>query len=386
MGNALRILTTHAGSLPRPKALVEMYVRLSRREPVDPARFAEAVEQSTRHVIERQLEAGIDIGNNGEQARESFFTYVQHRMSGFGGQSERPIMRDLTRYASFLELKLPDFSRTMVSLMNAPKAIGPVRYVDRSLVEKECADYRRIAGEQSSRFTESFMTAASPGIVASAMLNEYYKSYDEYVLAVADALRTEYAYIVSQGFVLQLDCPDLAMERHTSYVERPLAEFGDYIDLNIRAINRAVEGLPRDRVRMHVCWGNYEGPHTLDVPLEDILPHFYAARVGALMVSMANPRHAHEYRCFARHPLPEEMRLIVGAIDTTTNYVEHPEVVADRIERAARAVGDPRRILAGTDCGFDTAAGLGEVAEEVVWEKLRALRAGADLATRRLFE
>jgi 5-methyltetrahydropteroyltriglutamate--homocysteine methyltransferase len=385
MGNAPRILTTHAGSLPRPKALVEMYVRLSRREPVDPARFAAAVEQSTRHVIERQLDAGIDIGNNGEQPRESFFTYVQHRMSGFGGQSERPVMRDITRYASFLELKLPDFSRTMVSLMNAPKAIGPVRYVDRSLVEKECADYRRIVGEQPTRFTESFMTAASPGIVASAMLNEYYKSYDEYVLAVADALRTEYAYIVSQGFVLQLDCPDLAMERHTSFAERPLAEFVDYIDLNIQAINRAVEGIPRDRVRMHVCWGNYEGPHNLDVPLEDILPHFYAARVGALMVSMANPRHAHEYRCFERHRLPEEMRLIVGAIDTTTNYVEHPEVVADRIERAARAVGDPHRILAGTDCGFDTAAGLGEVAEEVVWEKLRALCAGADLAARRLF-
>jgi 5-methyltetrahydropteroyltriglutamate--homocysteine methyltransferase len=384
MRNEPRILTTHAGSLPRPKALVEMHARRSRNEPIDPARFTQSVEQAVRHVIERQLEAGIDIGNNGEQPRESFFTYVRHRMSGFGGHSQRPIMKDIIHYPTFLAVKLPDFSRTMVNLMSAPKAIGAVRYVDRSLVEKECADYGRILSEQPSRFVESFMTAASPGIVASAMLNEYYRSYEDYVLALADALKTEYEYIVSHGLVLQVDCPDLAMERHTSFAERPLSEFVDYIDLNIQAINRAVENIPRERVRMHVCWGNYEGPHNFDVPLADILPHFYTARVGALMLSMANPRHAHEYRCFERHPLPDGMRLIVGAIDTTTNYVEHPEVVADRIERAARAVGDPHRIVAGTDCGFDTAAGLGGVAEEVVWEKLRALRAGADLATRRL--
>ena len=383
--SSTRILTTHAGSLPRPKALVEMMVRKSRREEVDAAAFAQAVEQSTRHVVARQLEAGIDVGNNGEQPRESFFTYIQHRMSGFGGTSQRPIMKDIIHFQSFLDLKLPEFSRTSVSLISAPKAIGAVRYVDRSGVETECADYRRILNEQASQFVESFMSAASPGIVAAAMLNEYYPRYDDYVLALADALKVEYAYIIAQGFVLQIDCPDLAMERHTSFADRPLRDFLDFVDLNITAINRALEGIPCDRVRMHVCWGNYEAPHIFDVPLGEILPRLYQAHVGALVLSMANPRHAHEYRCFARHPLPEEMLLVVGVVDPTTNYVEHPEVVADRIERAAGAIGDPHRVLAGVDCGFDTAAGLGEVAEEVVWEKLRALREGADLATERLF-
>ncbi|HXQ22565.1 MAG TPA: cobalamin-independent methionine synthase II family protein [Candidatus Acidoferrales bacterium] len=380
-----RILTTHAGSLPRSKALIEMHVRQSRHEPVDPAAFADTVEQSTRRVVARQLDAGIDVGNNGEQPRESFFTYVQHRMSGFGGQSQRPIMQDITHYPSFLALKLPEFSRTMVSLMNAPQAVGEVRYADRSQMEIECADYRRILAAQPSGFVESFMSAASPGIIAAAMLNAHYPSYAEYVTALADALRIEYEYIVAQGFVLQIDCPDLAMERHTSFAGKPLAEFLDFVDVNIAALNRALANVPPDRVRMHVCWGNYEAPHDCDVPLADVLPHLYDARVGALLLSMANPRHAHEYRCFERYPLPNDMLLIAGVIDPTTNYVEHPEVIADRIERTARAVGDPHRVLAGTDCGFDTAAGLGEVAEEIVWEKLKALRAGADLATRRLF-
>ena len=380
-----RILTTHAGSLPRSKELLELLVHKSRREPVDAVAFAAAVEQSTRHVITGQLEAGVDVGNNGEQPRESFFTYVQHCMSGFAGIGHRPIMRDIVHFQSFLEIKLPDFSRTMVSLGQTPKAVGKVEYVDRSIIETECADYRRILAAQPSRFTETFMTAPSPGIIALAMLNEFYPSTDAYLAAVADALQTEYEYIIAQGHILQIDGPDLAMERHTTYADRPVAEFVAFVDQTVAAINRAITNVPRDRVRLHVCWGNYEAPHQFDVPLDDILPHLYAANVGALMLSMANPRHEYEYRCFARHPLPKEMLLIVGAIDTTTNYVEHPEVVADRIERVVNVVGDPHRVLAGTDCGFATSAGLGEAAEEVVWEKLRALRAGADLATHRLF-
>lgn len=380
-----RILTTHTGSLPRPKDLVAMQVRVSRKEPVDAHALEALIAQSTRRVIDAQLEAGIDIGNNGEQARESFFTYVQHRMSGFGGQSNRPLMKDIIHYPSFLALKLPDFSRVMVSLISAPQAIGAVRYIDRRPLENECAEFKNLLGEQPRRFAETFMTAASPGIVASAMLNAHYPRYDDYVFAVAEALRTEYEYITAQGFVLQIDCPDLAMERHTSYADRPLRDFVAYVDLNVAAINHAITGLPRERIRMHVCWGNYEAPHTFDVALEEILPRLYAAHVGALVLSMANPRHAHEHRCFTRFPLPADMLLVAGVIDPTTNYVEHPEVVADRIEAAARAVGDPQRILAGTDCGFDTAAGLGEVAEEVVWEKLKALRQGADIASRRLF-
>jgi 5-methyltetrahydropteroyltriglutamate--homocysteine methyltransferase len=380
-----RILTTHAGSLPRREGLVAMLVKKSRGENVDDTAMADEVDASTRYVVGKQLESGIDVGNNGEQSRESFFTYVQHRMSGFGGRSERPIMRDLVSYPSFRKLIAPLFQRSMVDLLHAPKAIGEVRYIDRGAVDKECADTVRILDEQSRKFAEPFMTAPSPGIIASAMMNEYYENYEKYVNAVASALKTEYEFIVGQGFLLQVDCPDLAMERHTSYADRPLADFLGYVEMNIAAMNRALEGISPDRVRMHVCWGNYHAPHDLDVPLSDILPLLYQAKVGALVLEAANPRHQHEYRCFKEHPIPASMSLVTGVIDTKTNYVEHPEVIADRLERAAQAIGDPHRVIAGTDCGFETSAGLGEVAEEIVWEKLRAMRAGADIASRRLF-
>ena len=380
-----RVLTTHAGSLPRPKALLDMLVRVSRREPVDPEAFDALAGDATVEAVRRQAEVGIDVGNNGEQNRESFFTYVQHRMSGFSGRSGRPIMKDILHFPSFVELRLPDFSRTMVSLMDAPRATGAVAYANRAPLEKECADFARILKAEGEPFTEPFLTAPSPGIIACAMENDHYARLEDYVFALAEAMRVEYEHIVAQGFLLQLDCPDLAMERHTLFADRPLAEFLGFVDLTIAAINRALGKIPRDRVRMHVCWGNYEAPHHFDVGLEEILPRLYEARVGALVLSMANPRHAHEHRCFGAHPLPADFLLVAGVIDTTTNYVEHPVLVADRIEQAARAVGDPERVLAGTDCGFATAAGLGEVAEEVVWEKLRALRAGADIATKRLF-
>ncbi len=380
-----RILTTHAGSLPRPKALVDLFVRKSRREPVDDAALAGAIEEATRRVVEKQIEVGIDVGNDGEQPRESFFTYVQHRMRGFGGQSQRPIMRDIVRYPSFLALKLPDFSRAMVSLMNAPQAIAPVEYADRAPVERDLGALRRLAGADGSSFVECFVTAPSPGIVACAMENAHYASFDAYVVALADALRVEYEAIVRAGFVLQIDAPDLAMERHTRFADRPLEDFLAFVDVVTAAINRALGNVPPDRVRLHVCWGNYEAPHDCDVALDDIADHLYGARVGGIVLSMANPRHAHEHRVLVRHPLPKDWLLVAGVVDPTTNYVEHPEVVAERLERAAAAVGDPRRVLAGTDCGFDTSAGLGEVAEEVVWEKLRALADGARLASARLF-
>ena len=379
-----RILTTHSGSLPRTPALVKMLVALSRGERVAEAELAREIEESTRRVVRRQIEAGIDIGNNGEQPRESFFTYVQHRLTGYGGEAERPIMRDIVQFPTFLQLKLPDYSRTMVSLIRPPKAVGAVRHATLESMQAEAAGHERVLAEQERPFLESFMTAASPGIVAAAMLNEHYPSYEEYVFAVAEALRPEYQYIVSRGFVLQVDCPDLAMERHTSYADRPLGDFLRFVETNVSALNHALDGLPRDRVRMHVCWGNYEAPHHLDVSLEEIVHSLYQANVGGILLPFANPRHAHEWRCLQRLPPPPDWLVVAGVIDTTTNYVEHSEVVADRIENVAQALGDPTRVLAGTDCGFGTAAGLGEVAEEVVWEKLWALRAGADLATGRL--
>jgi 5-methyltetrahydropteroyltriglutamate--homocysteine methyltransferase len=372
-------LTTHAGSLPRPRALAELHGRRSRGEDVDAAELEQAVLEATAASVSAQVEAGIDVGNDGEQARESFVTYVQHRMNGFGGTSRRALMRDLLDHPDFLDLVVPRHLRRQVDLMAAPAAVTAVAYRDTSEIDAECA---LVAG---APFAETFMTAASPGIVASAMENRHYASMEQYVHAVADALRPEYHAIVERGLVLQIDAPDLALERHTFFADRPLADFLAWVNLVIGAINGALAGIDRGRARLHVCWGNYEGPHTLDVPLDDILPRLYHAQVGALVLSMANPRHAHEYRCFERHPLPEDMLLVAGVIDTTTNYVEHLEVVADRLERVADVVGDPRRVIAGTDCGFDTSAGIGDIAPSVVWEKLRALRAGADLATARLW-
>jgi 5-methyltetrahydropteroyltriglutamate--homocysteine methyltransferase len=381
-----RILTTHAGSLPRPKPLAEMLGRKSRHEPVDEAALEQLIAESTNRVVARQLECGIDIGNNGEQSRESFFTYVQHRMSGFSGKSERPLMSDLARHPDYLATFIGrDPARRPVDLMHAPQATSEVRYIGLATVKKECEDFRCALEAQKSRFVDAFVTAASPGIVAAAMLNAHYPSLHEYIAVLGDAFKTEYETIVNSGFALQIDAPDLAMERHTSFAGKPLSEFLDFIDVVIAAINRAIAGLPKDKVRLHVCWGNYEGPHTDDVALDAIIDHLYRAEVSALMLSMANPRHEHDYHSIERRPLPRGMKLIVGAIDSTTNYVEHPEVVADRIERAARAVGDPARVMAGTDCGFDTSAGFGMVAEELVWEKLRALADGAAIATRRLF-
>ena len=344
-----------------------------------PEELRAAVEDATAASIAAQLEAGIDIGNDGEQARESFFTYVQHRMTGFGDTSQRPFMRDLLDHPDFVELALPRFRRMKVNLMAAPAAIAEVTY-------RETVGGRRRSASWSPTppFAQTFMTAASPGIVASAMENRHYASQEEYVRAVARALSTEYRFIVDQGLLLQIDAPDLAMERHTLFADRPLAEFLAWVELVIDAINGALAEIDPASVRLHVCWGNYEGPHTLDVPLHEILPLLYRANVGALVVSMANARHAHEYTCFERHPLPDAMVLVAGVIDTTSNYVEHEEVVADRLARVAHAVGDPRRIIAGTDCGFDTSAGIGDVAPSLVWEKLRALRAGADLASDRL--
>ena len=319
-------------------------------------------------MVAAQLDAGIDVGNDGEQARESFFTYVQYRMAGFGGKSERPLMRDLLDHPDYIELALPRFARIKVDLMGAPAAERAVSYKDTSEVAAECDLI------QNAPFAETFMTAASPGIVCAAMQNRHYRSMAEYVEAVAQALSVEYRYIVDRGLLLQVDAPDLAMERHVLFADRPLTDFLEWVELVVDAMNQALEGIDPNRVRLHICWGNYEGPHDLDVPLDEILSIIYNANVGALVVSMANARHAHEHRVFERKPLPDHMALVAGVIDTTSNYVEHEQVVADRLERVARSVGDPRRIIAGTDCGFDTSAGLGDVAPSVVWEKLRASR------------
>lgn len=386
-----RILTTHAGSLPRPPELVDLLARANRREPVEPAALEAAVGAAVPAVVARQHEVGIDVGNDGEQGRESFFTYVQHRMSGFGGAGEPRGWQDIADFPGFAEVRARQrSSHSQVSLLRPPMAVGDVRYTDTTAIEAELARLAAAVGDTGdggAAFTEAFMTSPSPGIVAAAMANAHYPTLDDYVGAVGEALAVEYRRVVEAGFVLQIDAPDLAMERHCLFAGRPLGEFLEFVDLVVGAINRALvqADVPADRVRLHVCWGNYGGPHVHDVALADLLPHLYEARVGGLLLSMANPRHEHEYRELARQPLPPGMLVAAGVIDVTTNYVEHPEVVADRLERVALAVGDPRRVLACTDCGFDTAAGFGVVAPDVAWEKLRSMRDGAALASARLF-
>lgn len=381
---ATRILTTHAGSLPRPKPLTQLHVRKFGGESVDDAEMESAIESAAGDRLDKQIASGVDIVNDGEVGREGFFTYVTHRMSGFGGRAPRPIMRDIVMYPTFLEYILKQTGGEQISLLAMPQAIGDVTYRDDKDILRECKRLRRLLDARKGKFTDSFMTAPSPGIVAAAMENKHYNSMSDYVSALARALAVEYKQIIAHGFQLQIDAPDLAMERHTLFADKPIGDFQDFVKIVVRAINEAIVGLPRERVRLHVCWGNYNGPHECDVPLAEIWPDISKAKVGSYVISLANPRHEHEVKDFTGGALPAGTSLIAGAIDTTTNYVEHPEVVATRIERAAKAVGDPARIIAGTDCGFETSAGYVMIAEEVVWAKLRALAAGAKIASHRL--
>jgi 5-methyltetrahydropteroyltriglutamate--homocysteine methyltransferase len=380
-----RILTTHTGSLPRPAELTQLYVRRARGESVDPAELDQLGRTALHAILAKQVQAGVDVGNNGEQQREGFFLHIRHRMSGFGGSWQRRTRADALRYPIFKRIMEEQLaSRAAVSNMGPPKAIGAVRYLGRGAIEAECADFRAALDATGTHFAEPFLTAPSPGIIAGAMKNEHYDTEEAYLDALGAALREEYEAIVSAGFLLQLDCPDLALERHLSYQDRPLGDFLGFVERVVATINMALVNIPREKVRLHVCWGNYEGPHDCDVPLSDILPILQQANVGAFFLPFANPRHAHEYKVFEKMPLADDQLLVAGVIDSLTNFVEHPEAVADRIERVAQVVGDPTRVIAGTDCGFDTSAGMGRVAEDVVWAKLKSLAEGARLVSDRL--
>ena len=380
-----RILTTHTGSLPRPPRLASLHARRFAGDAVDQAEFDAEVAAAVAHAIAAQAKAGVDIANNGEASRESYVTYVRERLSGLGGRSAHPMMADMARYEGFMALRAHAPGRERVDLAAAPRAIGPVAYTGAPAITAECAQLTDALARAGQPFVEAFVSSPSPGLVALAFQNAHYSSLAEYVGAVARALAHEYRAIVAAGFILQIDAPDLAMERHAQFAGEPLEAFLDFVRLVVGALNGALAGVPAGRVRLHVCWGNYEGPHDLDVGLEEIWPEIAKANVGAFMLSMANPRHAHEIRFLAGGAFPADAILIPGVIDTTTNYVEHPEVVAARIEQAAASIGDPTRIIAGTDCGFESATGLGAVAADVAWAKLAALAAGARIASTRLF-
>jgi 5-methyltetrahydropteroyltriglutamate--homocysteine methyltransferase len=367
--------------------LTRLYALRAAGAPADGAEIARAGRDAVRRIVDKQREAGIDVGNNGEQQRDSFFLYLRNRLSGLGGSWERPSRADVDRYPEFKRMWTEQHAaRTQVSALGGlPKAIGEVKYLDAGAIADECHHFRNVLAETPGVFVEPFMSAPSPGIVAMAVRNEYYDTLESYLAALGEALRTEYEAIVKHGFVLQIDAPDLALERHITFKDKSVAAFVGFVEQVVATVNRAVRDIPRERVRLHVCWGNSESPHDCDVPLEDILPALLKADVGGLVLPFANPRHAHEFRCFKKFPLADDQTLAAGVIDSLTNFVEHPEVVADRLERVAAVVGDPTRVIAGTDCGFDTSAGWGRVAEDVVWAKLASLRDGARLASQRLF-
>lgn len=382
-----RILTTHTGSLPRPPALTALYARRAAGEAVDAAALDLAGKAATRHVVRKQIECGIDVGNNGEQQREAFFLYVRHRMSGFGGGWHRRPFADTARYQGFAAWGdlLSSGCPSVSNRDGVPEAVGAVEYLDPALVQAECDEFAATLREVApAGFAQPFMTAPSPGIIAAAMRNRHYDTEDAYLAALGKALRVEYEAIVASGFLLQIDAPDLALERHVSYQDRPLGDFIDFADRVVATINEALANIPREKVRIHACWGNYEGPHDCDVAMHDILPSIGRAKVGGWVLPIANPRHQHEYRCLNELPLDDGQVVVAGVIDPLTNFVEHPEVVADRLERVAQVIGDPTRVLAGTDCGFDTSAGRGRVPEDIVWAKLTSLAEGARIASDRL--
>jgi 5-methyltetrahydropteroyltriglutamate--homocysteine methyltransferase len=378
-----RILATHVGSLPRSEALSQLLIDREEGRLSDERKLADEMDRAVRHVIARQAEAGIDVGNDGEQQRVGFQTYVPRRMSGFAGESKRRRGRDFEEFPALVEDLLRRFPKRS-RMQNAPEAQSEIHYLDSSAIATEVDRFRRVA-QDSGAFAETFMTAPSPGIISTTMLNAYYDSQESYLSALAREMRNEYLAIHRGGSLLQIDAPDLAMDRSMFYQDLSDREFVKSAEMHVAALNQAIDGIPRDRVRLHCCWGNWNGPHLYDVALDLILPVLYQANVGALSIEFGNPRHQHELAALGRNNLPDHMLLLPGVVESNSNIVEHPEVVARRLEEAVAVVGDRERVIASADCGFGTFTNREYVIEPVVWLKLKALRQGADIASAHLW-
>jgi 5-methyltetrahydropteroyltriglutamate--homocysteine methyltransferase len=378
-----RILATHVGSLPRSEALSEMLIDREEGKPLDEQQLADEMDRAVRHVIAKQAEAGIDVGNDGEQQRVGFQTYVPRRMSGFAGESKRRRGRDFEEFPALVEDMMRRFPKRS-RMQNAPEAQAELHYLDSSAIAQEIGRFQRNA-KAAGAFAESFMTAPSPGIISTTMLNAFYDSQQSYLTALAREMRNEYLAIHRAGLLLQIDAPDLAMDRSMFYRDLSDREFVKAAEMHVAALNQAIDGIPRDRVRLHCCWGNWNGPHLYDVALDLILPVLYQANVGALSIEFGNPRHQHELDALRRNKLPDYMLLLPGVVESNSNIVEHPEVVARRLEEAVSAVGDRERVIASADCGFGTFTNREYVIEPAVWLKLKALRQGADIASTHLW-
>jgi 5-methyltetrahydropteroyltriglutamate--homocysteine methyltransferase len=374
-----RILTTHTGSLPRPADLIRMMFAREEGVPVDGPALAARVRSAVAEVVRKQTDAGLTVVNDGELSKPSYATYIKDRLSGFDGTSQALQYRDLVDFPEMAKRVFGDPGRAR---RKTPACTGPIGLRDRAAAQADVDNLKAAIG--SAGVADAFMSAASPGVISLFFRDDHYRNHEAYLFAIADAMRHEYETVARAGFILQLDCPDLAMGRHIQFAELPLEEFRTMARLHLAALDHAVANIPPEQLRIHLCWGNYEGPHHYDVPLADILDLVFAARPQGISFEAANPRHAHEWRVFERVTLPADKVIIPGVLDSTTNFIEHPELVAERIGRYARLVGR-ENVIAGTDCGFGTWVGQAAVDPDIVWAKLASLAEGARLATKELW-
>jgi 5-methyltetrahydropteroyltriglutamate--homocysteine methyltransferase len=375
--SADRILTTHVGSLPRSQAVTDVLFGREKGEPK--AQGDKVIADAVKEVVQKQVDAGVDLVSDGEMSKISYATYIGDRLTGFGGDTPREPGLDLIEFPRILK-KLAETGAT--AKYRRPRCQGEIAVKDLSWAETDIANLR--AAIEQSHPVEGFMNAASPGVIALFQPNDFYKTQDEYLEAVAEGMRAEYEAVVGGGIILQIDAPDLGMGRHTMYKDRSAGEYLSLAARHVEVLNHALRNVPADRVRMHMCWGNYEGPHHHDIPMRELLPVVAKAKPQALLFEAANPRHAHEWTVFEEIKIPEDKILVPGVITSTSNYVDHPELVAERLVRFAGIVGR-ERVIAGSDCGFSTFAGFGPVDPDVTYLKLASMAEGARIASKRLW-
>ncbi|HWU04299.1 MAG TPA: cobalamin-independent methionine synthase II family protein [Novosphingobium sp.] len=375
-----RIATTHVGSMPRGGELTPLLRARDLGEAYDAAEFDTKVQHAVSEAVRHQVECGVDIVSDGEIGKIGYSTYMIERLTGFGGHVDRKMAADLAEH--------PDLAKKLSAIMGSQEftrasCVGPIRLVNLQPLHDDIRRFKHALALHGREGTRGFMNAASPGLITAFQVNKYYPSHEAYLADLADAMREEYETIVAEGFLLQLDCPDLAMSRHTGYQDMSEEDFLKVAAANVEALNAATANIPPEKMRMHICWGNYEGPHDHDIALEKVIDIVLKARPATILFEAANPRHEHEWKVWAGANIPDHKILAPGMIDTCSNYVEHPELIAQRIERFVGIVG-PERVQASTDCGFGTFAGYGKIDPEVTWKKLRVLREGADIAGARL--
>ena len=374
-----RFLTTHTGSLPRPDDLIKSMFAKEEGVPVDPSALERRVADAVAEVVRKQAEAGVDVINDGEMSKPSYATYIKDRLAGFGGEGNTFVYQDL---AAFPRLEKRVFGDPGRSRRKTPACNAPITVRDPDAAKVDVSHLKAALGSVTAR--EGFLTGASPGVISLFFRNQHYRTEEEYVHAIAEAMRPEYETITRGGFVLQIDCPDLGMGRHIQYAHLSLPEWRKKAEMHVEALNQATRNIPPEQLRMHLCWGNYEGPHHCDVPLADVIDIVFKAKPMAIALEAANPRHAHEWKVFETVKLPEGKLLIPGVIESKSNFIEHPDLVAQRIGRYAKLVGR-ENVIAGSDCGFGTWVGQAAVDPDVVWAKMAAMAEGARIASREFF-